>query len=109
MAIPVDGVAIVTTMLILGIVLIPIIMSGTYLIWRWLRLVYDVCAIISAIVPLSAASTTIYSVIRNNTVFMTTIHALFINPFFLIPASYLGIYVIYVLYIAVWRQLSRSE
>jgi hypothetical protein len=94
-------------MIVLGIVLIPIIMSGTHWIWHRLRLVYDVFAILSAIVSFSAASTTIYSVIKNNTIFMTTIHALFINPFFLIPSAYLGLYVIYLLYIAVSGQFNE--
>ena len=75
--------------------------------WHWLRLVYDVVAIISAIVSFSAASTTIYSVIKTKTVFMTTIHALFIDPFFLIPSAYLGVYVIYLLYSAVWGRTGK--
>jgi len=36
----------------------------------------------------------IYKIIRDSTVFMTNIHAIFLNPFFLVTASYLGLYVI---------------
>lgn len=92
------------TIIILGIVVIPVIMSGTSLTWRRLRIIYDVLAVVSAIVSFSAASITIYSVIKSNTVFMTTIHALFVDPFFLIPSAYLSVYVIYLLHLAVWRQ-----
>ncbi|WAH36435.1 transposase [Alicyclobacillus dauci] len=96
-----------TTIIILGIIFIPVVMSGTYFMWHRLRLVYDVVALISAIVSFSASSTTIYSVIKNNTVFMTTLHALFIDPFFLIPSAYLGVYVIYMLCIAVFEQFKQ--
>ncbi|WAH42444.1 transposase [Alicyclobacillus fastidiosus] len=96
-----------TTIIVLGVVLIPLAMSATNLVSHWMLFAYNVMAIISAIVSFSAASTTIYSVIRNHTVFMTTIHALFIDPFFLIPSAYLGVYVIYLLYTAVWRQFKQ--
>lgn len=96
-----------TIIFVLGIVMIPLAMSGTHLRWHWLRPIYDVVAIISAIVSFSTASITIYSVIKTNTVFMTTIHALFVDPYFLIPSAYLGFYVIYLLYNAVWGQFKQ--
>lgn len=94
-----------TLLIVLVIVIIPIAMGGTCLLWHWMRLAYNMVALISAIISFSAASRTIYSVIRDNTVFMTTIHAIFIDLFFLIPSAYLGVYVIYLLYIAAWKQI----
>ncbi|PEA55408.1 hypothetical protein CON64_08445 [Bacillus pseudomycoides] len=39
----------------------------------------------------------VYEVLRQQTVFMTTIHSILLNPLFLLTGSYIGIYVLYMI------------
>lgn len=59
------------------------------------RTTFNILSVVSAIVFGIIASTSIYQIIKDNAVFMTTIHAIFLNPFFLITGAYLGIFTIY--------------
>lgn len=54
----------------------------------------NILSVVSIIIFGSIAATSIYQIIIDNAVFMTTIHAIFLNPFFLITGAYLGIYTI---------------
>jgi len=51
--------------------------------------------VLSVIVFGNIAAISIYQIIRDNEVFMTAIHAVFLNPAFLISGAYIGIYTIY--------------
>ncbi|MEY9979709.1 transposase [Lysinibacillus sp. RC79] len=59
------------------------------------KMIFNIVAVISTIIFGSIASTTIYQIIVDDAVFMTTIHAIFLNPFFLVTGAYLGVFIIY--------------
>ncbi|MDW0118565.1 transposase [Sporosarcina thermotolerans] len=59
------------------------------------RITFNITAVISAIVFGSIASTSIFQILIDNTVFMTAIHAIFLNLFFLITGAYLGVFIVY--------------
>lgn len=80
---------------ILGSILLPLLMLYSQKISTKFNLVYNILAIIAILVFGNIASLSIYKVIKENSVFMTTIHAIFLNPFFLITGAYIGIYVLY--------------
>ncbi|MGY0694131.1 transposase [Virgibacillus sp. FSP13] len=82
-------------LLVAGSIATPIIMF--YLQKRWIkfRLIFNLGAILSALIFGNIASLSIYQIIKDDMVFMTTIHAIFLNPFFLITGSYIGLYILY--------------
>ena len=59
------------------------------------RIIFNVTAIISAIIFGNIASTSIFQILIDNAVFMTAIHGIFLNPFFLITGAYLGVFIVY--------------
>ncbi|MGE8004025.1 transposase [Lysinibacillus sp. NPDC093216] len=59
------------------------------------KMIFNIVAVISTIIFGSIASTTIYQIIVDDAVLMTTIHAIFLNPFFLVTGAYLGVFIIY--------------
>ncbi|MFJ7733658.1 transposase [Lysinibacillus sp. NPDC097231] len=59
------------------------------------RFFFNVAAVVATIIFGCIAATSIYQVIADDAVFMTTIHAIFLNPFFLITGAYLGVFLIY--------------
>jgi hypothetical protein len=75
--------------------------------WKWLQLLFNGLAIISGIIAGNITSYAVYDVIMNNEVFMTTIHGIFLNPFFLITAAYLGLYLLYSLLIQFLKILTE--
>lgn len=82
-------------LLVIGIILLPFVMMILQMLFPKLRSIFNMLAIISIIVFGSISSTAIYTIIRDKTVFMTNIHGLFLNPFFNLVGSYLGLYLIY--------------
>lgn len=84
-----------STFLVLASILLPLAMFFLQKKWAGLHFIFNFTAIVSMIVFGSIASVSIYEIINDKTVFMTNIHAVFLNPFFLIAGSYLGIYIIY--------------
>lgn len=86
--------------------IVPLLMYFLQRKWATFRLVFDVIAIISVLVFGNIASLSIYQIIKDNTVLMTNIHAVFLNPFFLITGAYMGIYIIYLLLIRIGRDRS---
>lgn len=59
------------------------------------NLVFNIVALFSIIIFGNIASTSIYQIIIDDAVFMTTIHALFLNLDFMVTGAYLGVFVIY--------------
>ena len=59
------------------------------------RIIFNITAIISAIIFGNIASTSIFQILIDNAVFMTAIHGIFLNPFFLITGAYLGVFIVY--------------
>ncbi|MOA47096.1 hypothetical protein D3C78_1697000 [compost metagenome] len=47
----------------------------------------------------------IYEILRDNTVFMTSIHAIFLNPMFLLTGAYLGVYLVYRLMLMTYEEV----
>lgn len=63
--------------------------------WMEFRYVLNVFALVCTLIFGNISAIAIYDIIKNKTVFMTSIHAIFLNPFFLITGAYLGMYVLY--------------
>lgn len=82
-------------LLIAGSIIFPLIMFYSQKYWLKLRFIYHVTAIIAALIFGNIASISIYQIIRDNTVFMTAIHGIFLNPYFLTTGAYLGVYILY--------------
>ncbi|TDK59387.1 transposase [Bacillus salipaludis] len=84
-------------LLILGSIVIPIFMIILQRKWVKIQNLYNLVAIISALIFGNIASIGILNIINDGTVFMTNIHALFLNPFFLMTGGYLGVYLLYLI------------
>ena len=86
-----------TILIVLLSVVIPV---GMLLLeWRggrWKRY-FDAAAVLAAVIAGNIAAISVYQIIRDNAVFMTTIHGIFLNPFLLAAGGYLGVYYIYYL------------
>ncbi|WML57686.1 transposase [Neobacillus sp. PS2-9] len=81
--------------LILGSVLTPLFLAFLQKVQPKLRLLFNIVAIVSSLVFGNISSIAIYEIIKDNTVFMTNIHSIFLNPLFLLTGAYLGTYIIY--------------
>lgn len=81
-------------LLVLAIIVTPVIMYVLQNKSSQFRIMINILSVVSIIIFGSIAATSIYQIIIDNAVFMTTIHAIFLNPFFLITGAYLGIYTI---------------
>lgn len=83
------------TFLVLASILTPLIMFFLQKRWDQLQFAFNLVALVSILIFGNIAAESIYQIIKEKTVFMTNIHAIFLNPYFLITGSYLGLYVIY--------------
>ncbi|PEJ57123.1 transposase [Bacillus sp. AFS002410] len=98
------------TLLVVTIIIFPIIMYGLARTYPILNTIFNFIAIISYIVFGGIASISIYDIIKNNVVFMTNIHAVFLNIYFIMSGSYLGLYGLYQLINVTMKQnLSKSK
>lgn len=66
--------------------------------------IFNIVAVLSTIIFGSIASTSIYQIIADDAVFMTTIHGLFLNPIFLLTGAYTGEFLIYRLMVLAWEE-----
>ncbi|MEX2461206.1 MAG: transposase [Paenibacillaceae bacterium] len=92
-------------LIILGSVFTPILMLLMQKYWIKWRILLNVVSILSAFIIGNIAALSIYEIIKDNTVFMTNIHAIFLNPFFLITGSYLGVYFLYRLILVALKEI----
>ncbi|WP_042150106.1 hypothetical protein [Paucisalibacillus sp. EB02] len=92
-------------LLVLGSIIFPLLMYVLKKKWVMMRVVFNLSAIISSLVFGNIAASSIYQIIKDNTVLMTNIHAIFLNPYFLITGSYLGIYSLYLLLVLMEENL----
>ncbi|MFD1452670.1 transposase [Oceanobacillus sojae] len=81
--------------LVLISILIPLPMYFLRKKWDKLYFIFNLITLVSTLVFGNIVSVSIHQIIKDKTVFMTNIHAIFLNPFFLIAGAYLGIYIIY--------------
>ena len=82
-------------LLVLSIIIVPGVMLYLARKNKQVKTAFNGLAVVSTIIFGSIASTAIYQVIADNTVFMTTIHALFLNKVFIISGAYMGLFIIY--------------
>lgn len=82
-------------LLVISSIVVPIVMLYLKHKSNSFRTIFNIVAIISIIIFGSIASTSIYQVIIDGEVFMTTIHSLFLNLVFLATGAYLGTFIIY--------------
>ncbi|MFJ8262040.1 transposase [Rummeliibacillus sp. NPDC094406] len=82
-------------LLVIFSIVIPILMFYLQIKMKSFRIIFNVIAVITTVIFGGIASTSIYQIIIDHAVFMTTIHGIFLNPFFLISGSYLGVFILY--------------
>ncbi|AHN22131.1 transposase [Lysinibacillus sphaericus] len=90
--------------IILSSIVVPAIMLLLQYKSDRARLLWNVLAVLALIIFGSIASTSIYQIIKDGAVFMTTIHAVFLNPLFLVVGAYLGVFMIYRLMLLTWNE-----
>ncbi|GAB4073806.1 hypothetical protein GCM10028778_13090 [Barrientosiimonas marina] len=88
-------------LLIAGSIVLPVVMYVTQKYWGGLLFLFNLAGLLAAIIFVDIASLAIHDIIKNGTVMMTDIHAIFLNPWFLITGAYLGVYAIFWLLLAV--------
>ncbi len=76
-------------------IVLPIIMYYVKNKVHLTQRLFNVLAIISLIIFGNIAALSVRQILIDNTVFMTAIHGVFLNPFFLITGAYLGIFALY--------------
>ncbi|WP_163537558.1 transposase [Gracilibacillus sp. YIM 98692] len=84
-------------LIIMGSIFVLLFMFALKKKWPKSHLIYHGIALISALIFGNISALTIYRVIRDNAVFMTKVHGIFLNPFFLITGAYLGVYFLYLI------------
>ncbi|MFD0710939.1 transposase [Paenibacillus sp. GCM10027626] len=84
-----------SVLIILGSILVPLLMAYWHKRWSPIRHAFNVASLIMGLVFGNIAAISVYRIIRDQTVFMTKIHGIFINPFFLAAGAYLGVYILY--------------
>ncbi|MGX2959361.1 transposase [Peribacillus sp. JNUCC 23] len=82
-------------LLVVSSIAFPIIMVFLQNHRKIFRIIFNIIAVISTSIFGNIAATSIYQILIDNAVFMTTIHGIFLNPYFLITGSYLGVFIIY--------------
>ncbi|MCE4042827.1 transposase [Lysinibacillus fusiformis] len=80
--------------IIVTIIVIPALMVYLQQKSDKMRLVLNAIGVVSAILFGYIAATSITQIILEDMVFMTTIHAVFLNPIFLLTGAYLGLFFI---------------
>lgn len=91
-------------LIVISSIVVPIIMLLLKHKSAKFNMIFNILALLSFIIFGNIASTSIYQIIVDDAVFMTTIHALFIDFDFMVTAAYLGVFVIYRLMILVLEE-----
>lgn len=82
-------------LLIVSTIVVPIIMLIIVRKNTKFNLLFNSLAILALLIFSGITSTSIYQMIVDNEVFMTTIHGLFLNKVFLVVGAYIGVFVIF--------------
>ena len=80
--------------ILVAIIVIPSLMVYLQQKSDKMRLFFNALGVVSAILFGYIAATSIMQIILEDAVFMTTIHAVFLSPTFLITGTYLGLFLI---------------
>jgi hypothetical protein len=92
-------------LIVLGSIVIPIVMLMIQHKWIKWRIVFNVASVLSTLILGNISALAIYEILRDNTVFMTSIHAIFLNPMFLMTGAYLGVYLLYRLLLITYEEV----
>ena len=65
--------------------------------------------LLSVIVFGNIAALSVLQIIQDNTVFMTAIHSVFLNPFFLASGIYIGLYTFYRLILLSEKEWRKND
>ncbi|RXJ04295.1 transposase [Anaerobacillus alkaliphilus] len=96
-------------LLIIGSILVPLVMILLQLKWPLFRLLFHILALLSALIFGNISSTSIHEILIDETVFMTNIHGVFLNPVFLITGAYLGLYLIYIIALSTIYEIRHQK
>ncbi|MBU9713186.1 transposase [Evansella tamaricis] len=88
-------------LLVLSSIAVPTIMIILSQKSKLFQVSFDLLAILSALIFGNISATSIHEILIDDTVFMTNIHGIFLNPFFLATGAYLGVYTLYLLILRV--------
>jgi len=91
---------------------LPIALSITFYLLALhpkIRIVLHISAYLALYVLGTIISITIYDVLIQNLVFMTSIHGILLNPFFLLAGAYIGIYALYLILSQIIMKLMNSK
>lgn len=88
------------------IIILPNLMLLLHSKNKKFRVLFHVIALLAMLLFFIIASLSVYQIIKDNTVLMTNIHLIFLNPLFLLSSFYLGIYTLYLLLVLIIHQLS---
>ncbi|MEK3986487.1 transposase [Paenibacillus sp. FSL K6-3166] len=92
-------------LIVFGSIVVPIAMLMIQHKWIKWRIVFNVASVLSTLILGNISALAIYAILRDNTVFMTSIHAIFLNPMFLITGAYLGVYLVYRLMLMTYEEV----
>ncbi|SEC68754.1 hypothetical protein [Paenibacillus sp. GP183] len=93
-----------TWIILLSAIVIPLLMLGLVRAFAFCRRLFDALAVLSAYVFGIIAAIAVYEILRDDVVFMTRIHGVFNNIWFLASGAYLGNYGLYKLIQMMIRQ-----
>ncbi len=81
--------------IVVATIVLPILMLYLKNRSKKFQIVFNAIAAISAVIFGVIAAVSIQQILIDGTVFMTAIHSVFLNPFFLITGAYIGLFAIY--------------
>jgi hypothetical protein len=79
-------------------ILLPLLMLNLVSRWCFFMWIFNGLAILAAFAFGNISFAYVYDIIQHHQVFMTKIHAIFLNTWFLGSGVYLGLYVMYLLF-----------
>ncbi|MEC2073393.1 transposase [Alkalihalophilus marmarensis] len=78
-----------------GIVIVPFSMVIIERFWYKGRFLFNCLAYVAFVIFGFIASSAIHTILRDQEVFMTSIHGIFLNTWFLVTGAYIGWYTLY--------------
>ena len=97
------------TFIIISSIIVPALMAYASAKSKIAKTLFNSLAVIATLIFGNISAISIYQIIIDDTVFMTEIHAIFLNPFFLITGAYLGSYLIYRLIVLTLEEIPSNQ
>ncbi|MGG0458906.1 hypothetical protein [Bacillus mycoides] len=91
---------------------LPIVLSFIFYLFALhpkIRITLHIFAYLALYVFGTIISINIYDVLIQNLVFMTSIHGILLNPFFLLAGAYIGVYTLYLILSQIVMKLMNSK